>query len=863
MKTLYSLFTFLFLVIASEAQPEGDWMQSPYLKINGSQDEWKRTNFYEIQKAFYAYEKDWEATHPHVDLRVDNGNWEDEENQVPGRLQYQRWENLMAPRVFPSGDITLPATTWENFQKYLDEQKALQNRTEDISAANWTSLGPSTDINNPYSPLLGRVNFVKFHPTNTNTMWVGTSSGGLWKSTNGGSSWAPLTDKLNSMGCSDLAVDPTNTNIMYLATGDGDAYSRSAGFWKTIDGGVTWSATGLSWTVSQFSQFAYKVKMHPTNSNILLSGTSQGLYKTTNAGTIWSQKLSGGQFKDVAFKPGDPSIVYAAKPGTFYRSTDTANTFTAIAGLPTGTSRYLIATTAANPSYVYLFHGSKVLYRSTDSGLTFTLQSSTPEPVSSSYAMAITVNPLNANDVYIGGLNTYRSIDGGITWTGLPTNPNNHVDVHGIAFLPGSSTTLFDCTDGGITKSTNNGTSWSTISNGIVANEVYGMANSATIPSLIIAGSQDNGTSRMNSSGWGWKCAGDGTDGLIDYINPDIIYFSNYYGQFFKTTTGTTTFTFGGPWVNNGGSGVNSNGYWTTPIKMHPTDHNTILIGKNSVYRTTDAGGSWSALPGISIAPNPFNIFLNVLAYAPSNPNYMYAYYPHPSFYVSTDGNTFVDRTSTFADTTSNFATGIAVSYTDPQKIWVCFSGYNNSKVYYSSNAGLTWTNYSTGLPSIPCNSIIYQNGSSDGLYLAMDIGIYYRNSTMSSWQLYNTGLPNARVFDLEIQYSSGKIRAATFGRGIWESNLYIVGISETSALPANVSVYPNPAVDNVTITVNNISGHHKNELAIYNVIGEVVYSETLTSNVKKLDVELFSSGVYFVKVSDGEKTYTQKLVIQ
>src|SRR3954464_1125754 len=103
-------------------------MQSPYLKINGPQDEWKRTNFYEIQKAFYEYEADWKATHPQpVNLRVDAQDFEDEENSVPGRLQFKRWEDFMLPRVYPSGDITLPLTTEDRFQEYISQRRNENN----------------------------------------------------------------------------------------------------------------------------------------------------------------------------------------------------------------------------------------------------------------------------------------------------------------------------------------------------------------------------------------------------------------------------------------------------------------------------------------------------------------------------------------------------------------------------------------------------------------------------------------------------------------------------------------------------------------------------------------------------------------
>jgi photosystem II stability/assembly factor-like uncharacterized protein len=97
----------------------------------------------------------------------------------------------------------------------------------------------------------GRINFVRFHPTNTNIIYVGAPVGGLWITTNGGTSWTTNTDQLAVIGCSDIAIDPSNTNIMYLATGDGDAGdSYSIGVLKSTDGGVTWNTTGLTWAVS-------------------------------------------------------------------------------------------------------------------------------------------------------------------------------------------------------------------------------------------------------------------------------------------------------------------------------------------------------------------------------------------------------------------------------------------------------------------------------------------------------------------------------------------------------------------------------------------------------------------------------------
>jgi hypothetical protein len=347
---------------------------------------------------------------------------------------------------------------------------------------------------------------------------------------------------------------------------------------------------------------------------------------------------------------------------------------------------------------------------------------------------------------------------------------------------------------------------------------------------------------------------GDFVGGAIDHNNFDIQYWIEHNGKIRKTTNGTSATPTVTQIMNSGGSDYNSSGLWTTPMDLHPTDPNTLIVGKYKVWRTTDGGTTWDSIPGSSSS----TAFKSIV-YAPSNPNYIYASINFLSIYICTNGNTFVQR-----NTPWNIVNGFAVSYTNPQKVWAAMgisSGSNG--VYYSNDAGLTWTNYSTGLPNYYMNQIVYQNGSNDGLYLASDIGVYYRDASMTSWIPFSNGLPNTQVTDLKIDYLSGKLRASTYGRGIWETNLYTTGINELNKSEESISIYPNPAKDNVTITINNQQSIHKNELSIYNVVGEKVFSETLTSNVEKLNVEKFSAGVYFVKVIDGEKTFTQKLIIQ
>jgi PKD repeat protein len=236
-----------------------------------------------------------------------------------------------------------------------------------------------------------------------------------------------------------------------------------------------------------------------------------------------------------------------------------------------------------------------------------------------------------------------------------------------------------------------------------------------------------------------------------------------YYGEIYRSTNGGGSFS---PWVNSGGSGVHSDGAWVTPYVMSATNQNIVFVGKNQVYKTTNAFGTttWTTVGNITTGGN-----ITALAVSPSNDNYIYAA-KGSSLWVSTDGATFVNRTPSSGGETITY---IAVSNTDPNKAWITFSGFGSNKVFATTNAGQTWTNYSTGLPSIPANCIVYQNGSNDALYVGMDIGVYYRDASMSSWIPFSNGLPNTIVNELEIQYSSQKIRAATFGRGLWESDLY------------------------------------------------------------------------------------------
>lgn len=198
-----------------------------------------------------------------------------------------------------------------------------RNPEETDNSVAWTSLGTNTSLGG-YAGI-GRINCIAFHPTDVNTFSVRSPAGGIWKTINGGINWTILNNNQAVLGVSDIAVDYTNTNILYIATGDRDggsmwtlsggqsADNASIGVLKSIDGGATWSATGLSYTAAEGKKL-YCLLIHPTNPQILFASTTDGIYKTTNGGTTWVQKANN-LFRcwRLAFKPGNPEVIYRSR----------------------------------------------------------------------------------------------------------------------------------------------------------------------------------------------------------------------------------------------------------------------------------------------------------------------------------------------------------------------------------------------------------------------------------------------------------------------------------------------------------------------------------------------------------------------
>lgn len=748
--------TLLILVVCSpvHSQKWAEMMQDP------------NANFYDIKKEFESYwkEKPYE--------------------RGKGYKQFLRWANFVEPRVYPTGNMEFASRSkaFEEFQNYLNNNTAAKQTAlaaPSSTTANWTPLGP---FGSPINGDAGRLQCVRFHPAGTNTIYVGTAAGGLWKSTNGGISWTTNTDQLTSLGVSDIVINPSNPNIMYLSTGDNDGNDTySTGILKSTDGGATWNTTGLIWTTSQFRRIG-RLLINPLNPNTIIAATSAGVYKSINSGNTWSLTLSGN-YKDAEFKPGDTTVVYAGGGSTFFKSINGGANFTGVSlGSAILLNRTSIAVTPANPNYVYVLGSASSdnsfggVFRSTNSAGTFSTMSTGPNLFGWNttgsdaggqgwYDIAIGVSPTNANEITVGGVNTWKSTNGGATWSlnthwyGGGGKPYVHADLHDVQYITG--TTCYLGTDGGISRTTNGGNTWTTINGLMNISQQYRIGNSASSPSVIIAGHQDNGTNFLNGTTWSEINGGDGMDCFVDWSSNTTLISSIYYGDFYRSTNSGSTWT-------NIVSGLTGSAAWVAPIVQNPVNANVFYCGYQQVFISNNKGSNWAQLGSLGSSGDVLHI-----AVVPSNTNIIYASRA-ASIYQTTNGGVNWNNITGTLPVGSVQIKGITVDNLNGNNVYVALSGFSTgNKVFYSNNGGVNWTNYSAGLPNIPANCIIYKNNSPGSVYVGTDVGVYYRELSMSSWIPYMSGLPNVVVDELEIYYPTGKIRAATFGRGTWESDLY------------------------------------------------------------------------------------------
>jgi photosystem II stability/assembly factor-like uncharacterized protein len=337
-------------------------------------------------------------------------------------------------------------------------------------------------------------------------------------------------------------------------------------------------------------------------------------------------------------------------------------------------------------------------------------------------------------------------------------------------------------------------------------------------------------------------------EAIVNNNDPYTIYVTYQMGGILKSEDGGDNFNDAKP--------VDTlDGGWITPYVMDPVNGNMLWAGYQEVFATTDGANSWTPISNnLTGGEN-----LNNLVVAASNNNYIYAS-RNETLYVTTDGGT---NWNTYNPAPGQYIAGITVDPDNAAKIWLAVTSNGSDKILYSKNAGTSFTNNTGNLTSMGLNCIVFQKNANNALYVGTEVGIFFKDSTMASWITYNTDLPNVGVRELEINYGIGKIRAATYGRGIWEAPLYnYLGIPE-SDISGNFTIYPNPAkgyvnIDVVGKTDGNIS------ITLFNIVGSMIKNMEVIQPSKtiKVDVSNLVSGTYFVKISSKKGNCIKKIIV-
>lgn len=440
------------------------------------------------------------------------------ENEDPsGKKKWQRKEWYLEPRLYPSGKIeNLAVKTQEAYASYMRNNSSLSLRSPHGS---WLFLGPNSFTGNGG---MGRINSIDIHPTNDLIIYLTSPSGGIWKTINGGNTWSNMTTHLPQLGFADLEIDHTNPNVLYALSGDGNPIPSpgsphsqsevsSIGVIKSIDGGITWNLTNFNYSIgSSLAIIPTKLLMHPTNPLIQFIAANDGIYKTTDGWNSNTQVYSENVY-DIEFKPGDPSLMYASRNNSIYRSTMSGDSgswniindvdFTVMAN----SQRVELAVSPDFPTLVYAMagnwiNGSQAFYASYLDGMddTWIIKDQTTNVIGefATYCIGLEVNPNDYNSVFGGGSWYWHSDNEGAlgSWSRIGENIV-HADVHDMLYRNG---VIYIACDGGLYKSTDNGLTWTDLSTGLHITEIYRISGTTSDPNLYFIGAQDNGINEEN-----------------------------------------------------------------------------------------------------------------------------------------------------------------------------------------------------------------------------------------------------------------------------------------------------------------------------------------------------------------------------
>jgi photosystem II stability/assembly factor-like uncharacterized protein len=753
-----AIFTLLFSLTSSAQRKYKEMMGNPSV------------NFYDVCREADAFFKN------------------NSKGKGSGYKGYQRWKNENESKYAPSGDRSNvdPRFVEKAYRKFLASLDSNES-SRSFYPSGWKDLGPYTidSITGHYSAGLGRIETFYVHPTNTQIMYVGSRSGGFWKSNNGGVNWTGgYTDTLPASGVESIAVFPTNSDSILIAVQNG-GNSYSHGIYRSIDGGNTWTLSNFNPTNLGKGGLGDDFKIntiayHPRISNLIFIAASDGLYRSSNNLATWS-KVTAGSISEIEFHPVDNNVIYiydyyywGANKNKILYSLNQGLTFSGsntIVGNSNSSGKISISKDCNDCVF---FASSNGIWTSTNKGVDFTFMSNPPETCD-----GFAVNDLDTSKMIYGYLDILNSIDGGrtsnqITWWSLGSfahaqgnykdNLKNggkyiHADLRVAQCING---VFYVGTDGLFAKSIDDGNTWIILSDGLGIRENYSLGVSQSNHYRTMSGSQDNGTSIKHKDAWVEFYGADGMEAIIHPLNDDYMMGSVQYGSRRKTTDGGLTQSG----ANASGQSGSGNGAWEAPLAYDPNDQMRIYNFAKDLYVSDQFGGNWSYLS------QPFNGTTISEAAIAENNSAIILVSRGAAILKSTDGGiTFTNIKRNLPNYT---ITDIAFNPRNDDNFFVTYNRYQNDgqKIFMTVDGGSTWSNITYNLGDMPLRNVVVDHTNESNIYLGAEIGVFTKALTDTVWKLHNQGLPNSTIKELEIVNGSNSLRAAIWGRGLWEYTL-------------------------------------------------------------------------------------------
>jgi hypothetical protein len=717
--------------------------------------------------------------------------------------------------------------------------------TAGVDTNSWTPLGPGN--------IGGRIRSILIHPTTPDIMWIGGVDGGVWKTLNGGASWFALDDFMANLAVASLVMDPTDPDVLYAGTGEGTSNSdavRGAGIFKSIDGGINW--TQLASTANSSFYYVNRLATCPTNHLILLAATGTGIWRSVDGGTNWSQRYSTAAMLDISFDPSDGGKAIASGStyglaGRAVYSLDGGVSWNAASGVSTA-GRIEVAYAPSSPNIVYASanHNSGEVYVSADGGQTYTLASTGYAYLGAQgwYDNCLWVDPTNPNFLVVGGIDLWRSTDGGVTFTKISqwySAPNSaHADHHCIVNSPAyngsGNRTVFFGNDGGIYRATDVSTvsltsGWTFLNNNLGITQFYGAAGNNS-SGTIVGGTQDNGTLRYTiaggGSGWTTMFGGDGGFCAADQSDSNYFYGEYVYLQIHRSINGGVSSSYittglgdagvpdsGGDPDGSGPDGdPDSSANFIAPFILDPNNPNVLLAGGSNLWRSVNVKAptpAWAI-----IKPGANGSFISAVAVAQGNSDIIWVGHNNGDVYSTTNGTAlnpaWTRRDLGAPNLPNRTCTRLTIDPNDDNRVYATFGGFSPDNIYRTTDGGITWANIASGLPSAPVRSLVVAPFNSNFLYVGTDVGVFASADGGATWSVGNVGAANVAVD--ELFWMNNVLVAATHGRGLFKTlvsespviSLASVTLASEGCPPGNGAIDPGESVT-LNFALTNLSG--------------------------------------------------------